>query len=100
MGRRHRELQRKVAKKRGKTEVPVKVGRKKGKLDATTQSKAVEIERSCDSSRIAWALRKLSKSGKSNKVLQVNYRCIPKAQEIKRELRLRGIKIKKLTDTV
>ena len=96
MSRRHRELQRKAAKKRGKIEVPVKVGPRKGKLDATTKTKAVEIERSCDSGRIAWALKKLSKSRKPNKILQVNYRCIPKAQEIKKELGLRGIKIKKL----
>ena len=100
MVRRHTKLQRQAAGKRGKTEAPVKVGRKKGRLDAKTRTKAVEIERSCDPQRIKWALQKLSKSGQPKKILKVNQRCIPLAQEIKRKLRVRGIKITNLTAKV
>lgn len=97
MARRHTKLQKEAAGQRGKIEVPVKVGRRRGRLDAKTRKKAIEIERSCDPQRIKWALQKLSKSGQPNKILKVNNRCIPLAQELKRKLRVRGIKITNLT---
>jgi hypothetical protein len=100
MARRHTRLQKQAAGKRGKTEAPVKVGRRRGRLDANTRKKAVEIERSGDPQRIKWALQKLSKSGQPNKILKVNHRYIPLAQEIKRKLRVRGIKIKNLTSRI
>jgi len=100
MARRHTRLQKQAAGKRGKTEAPVKVGRRRGRLDAKTRKQAVEIERSCDPQRIKWAMHKLSKSGQPNKILMVNHRCIPLAQDIKRKLRVRGIKIKNLTSRI
>ena len=100
MARRHKQLKRQAAGKRGKTEVPVKVGRKKGRYDAERRKKAIEIERGCDPNRIKWALQKLAASNKSQKTLKVNYRCIPRAEEIKRQLRLRKIKITKLTAVI
>jgi len=100
MSRRHEKLKRQAAKKRGKTETPVKVGRKRGRIDVITLKKAIEIERSGNADRIEWALKKLSKSRKPIKILKVNRRYIPKARSIKRKLKLRGIKIVKLTSVV
>ena len=97
MSRRHTQLQRQAAGPRGKTEVPLRVGSKERRLDAETRKKAIEIERSCNPSRIELGLKKLSKSGKPTKILKVNYRCIPLANEIRKQLGLRGIKITNLT---
>jgi threonine synthase len=97
MVRRHTQLQRKAAGPRGKTEVPLKVRGKKTRLDAETSKKAIEIERSSNAERIAWALQKLASSGKPIKILKVRYLCVDKADEIRKQLRLRRIEITNLT---
>jgi len=100
MARRHKQLKKQAAGVRGKTEIPVKVGRKKGRYDAERRKKAIEIERGSDPNRIKWALQKLANSGKPQKILKVNYKYILMAEKIKRQLRLRNIKITKLTAAV
>ena len=54
-----------------KKEVPVKVGRKSGLLDLASPKKAIEIERSGDKHRLAWACKKLVASRKKIKILRV-----------------------------
>ena len=97
MSRRHSELQRMAAGPRGKTEVPMKVGRKNGRLDVETIKKAIEIQRRCNPESIAWALKKLAKSGKPTKILKVPYTCVIQADEIRKRMGLRRIKITNLT---
>jgi len=97
MSPRHSALQRKAAGPRGKTEVPVKVGRRKGRLDAVTQKKAVEIQRTCTDKTVSWCLKKLQKSRKPIKILKVPANCIEQAETIKKKLKLRKIKITNLT---
>lgn len=72
MARQHEVLKRKAAGPRGKTEVPIKVGSRMGRIDAKTRKKAIEVERGGDPKRIKWALKKLSKSRKPQKILKVN----------------------------
>jgi hypothetical protein len=75
MARAHKRLKK---AERGSKEVPVKVHGRKGRLDATTKDRAVEIERS---GRYDWATKKLLKSRKRSKILRVPKSEMPKARE-------------------
>jgi len=97
MSRRHRVLQKRAAGPRGKIEVPVKVKKREGRIDAVTQKKAFEIQRRCSPESIFWCLKKLQNSDKPIKILKVPKRCIEQAKKIKRKNRFRNIKIVNLT---
>lgn len=79
MARRHKTLKR---QEKGKKEVPVTVHKKKGRLDAATKDRAVEIERS---GRYGWAAKKLLKSRKRSKILRVPKNEMSKAENIVQE---------------
>ncbi len=64
----HKRAKAKAAGKRGKTEVPLRGGRR---LDAATKRKATEVERSGTEAALRKAARRLRDSGKSQKILQV-----------------------------
>lgn len=82
----HKKAKRKAAGKKGRTEKPLKRGRR---LDAATQGRATEIERSGDMKRLRLAARRLKESRKKQKVLQVPQKDIDKATEA---MRLEGVK--------
>jgi hypothetical protein len=65
-------------------------------LDAKTQKKSFEIERGFDPKKIGWEMEKLS-SGSPQKMLKVNNKFILLAEKLKKQLGLRGIKIRNLT---
>ncbi|MCD5401665.1 hypothetical protein LR013_03645 [candidate division NPL-UPA2 bacterium] len=73
----HRKIQRKAAGKRGRTEVPIN-----GRIDVLTQKKAVEIEGSGSLQKLEWACKKLLRSRKPHKILQVPDHHIEKAQRV------------------
>ena len=62
----HVRAKRKAAGKSGKTEIPLKGG---GRLDAASERKATEVERSGDLQRLELAAGRLKQSGKPQKVL-------------------------------
>ena len=74
---RHRKIQRKVAGKLGRTEVLVN-----GRIDVLTPKKAIEIERSGNIQRLGWSCKKLLRSRKPHKILQVPDHHIGKAQNV------------------
>ncbi len=71
----------------GKTEVPIKGNRR---LDATTKSKATEIERSGNMQSLSKAARRLQVSHKPQKVLQVPQKDMSKAVEAMQRIKVRG----------
>lgn len=72
----HKRAKSKAAGKSGKTETPISKGRR---VDATTKTRATEIERSGSSSGLEKAARRLKSSGKKQKILQVPQKDMPKA---------------------
>ena len=72
----HKKAKSKAAGKSGKTEVPLKGGRK---LDAQTKKRATEVERSGDKAQLEKAAQRLKDSRKSQKVLQVPQNDMDKA---------------------
>lgn len=72
----HRRAQARAAGDRGKTEVPLKSGRR---LDARTKATATEVERSGNKRNLEQAARRLKQSGAPRKVLQVPQKDMPKA---------------------
>ena len=85
--RAHKEAKSKAAGKSGKTEAPLKGG---GRLDAQTERKATEIERSGDEKKLKQAARRLKNSGKPQKVLQVPQQDMPKATKAMKEVGVKG----------
>ncbi len=83
----HKEAKTKAAGKSGRTEVPVKGGRR---IDAATSYRAVEVERSGALTRLEEAARKLRDSGKSQHVLIVPQKDMKKAQQAMRDVRITG----------
>ena len=64
----HKRAKARAAGKGGQTEVPISGGRR---LDAATDAKATEVERSGDIARLRKAAARLNDSGKRQKVLIV-----------------------------
>lgn len=83
----HKRAKSKAAGKSGKTEVPIKEYQR---LDAQTQKKATEVERSGEPARLKKAAQRLKDSGKPQKVLQVPQKNIPKAVEAMKKARVKG----------
>ena len=74
----HKDAKKKAAGKSGKTEVPLKSGKR---LDAQTKKKATEIEISGDSDRLRKAAKRLKESKKPQKVLKVPEKDMKKASD-------------------
>ena len=83
----HKKAKAKAAGSSGKTEKKQKGGTR---LDAVTSKKAVEVERSGDPKRLEHSAKKLGKSGKSQKVLQVPQHHMPKAEAAMKKARVSG----------
>lgn len=72
----HKRAKAKAAGLKGKTEVPLSRNRR---LDAATEKRATEVERSGSSQGLGKAVRRLRDSGKVQKVLQVPQKDMAKA---------------------
>ena len=83
----HRRAQGKAAGKDGRTEVPLRSGKR---LDARTRKTATEVERSPADDRLRLAARRLGESRASRKVLQVPQQNMPKAAAAMRKEKVRG----------
>lgn len=83
----HRRAQAKAAGKSGRTEAPLKGGRR---LDAATPKKAVEVQRSGDPKLLQKAAQRLKASGKPQKVLQVPQGDMDKAADAMRSVNVKG----------
>ena len=83
----HKRAKRAAAGRGGKTEVPLSRGRR---LDAATQKKATEVERSGSKSGLEKAALRLKDSGKPQKVLQVPQKDMPKAAKAMHKMRTKG----------
>ena len=83
----HKRAKRVAAGHSGKTEVPLSRGRR---LDAATKKKATEVERSGSQSGLEKAARRLKASGKSQKVLQVPQKDMPKAAKAMKKVGTKG----------
>ena len=83
----HKRAKRAAAGPRSKTEVPLSRGRR---LDAATKKKATEVERSGSQSGLEKAVRRLKASGKSQKVLQVPQKDMPKAAKAMKKVGTKG----------
>ena len=82
----HKRAKSRAAGKSGKTETPLKGGRR---LDAQSKNKATEVERSGNKARLEKAAQRLKDSGKPQKVLQVPQKDIPKAADA---MKAKGVK--------
>lgn len=91
----HKEAKGKAASKGGRTEVPIKGGRR---LDAATSYRAVEVERSGSPMSLKEAAQRLNDSGKPQHVLVVPQKDIKKAQEAMRAVGVTGA-VKNLSGT-
>ena len=74
----HRRAKNKAAGRSGRTEVPLKSGKR---LDARTPKRATEVERSGTSAGLARAAQRLKESRASQKVLQVPQKDMAEAAE-------------------
>ena len=83
----HKDAKSKAAGKSGRTEAPLKGG---GRLDAQTDKRATEIERSDSKARLEQAARRLKDSGKSQKILQVPQQNMSKAAEAMKKVGVKG----------
>ena len=82
----HKRAKSRAAGKSGKTETPLKGGRR---LDAQSKNKATEVERSGNKARLEKAAQRLKDSGKPQKVLQVPQKDTDKAAEA---MKAKGVK--------
>jgi hypothetical protein len=92
--KRHRELKRKAAGPKGRTEVPIRGYI----LDAVTRRKATEVQLGCSIQALTRAARRLKVSGRPQKVLQVPQPCMAKAREAMRHVGVSGM-VKNLSGT-
>ena len=83
----HKNAKSKAAGKSGRTEAPLKSG---GRLDAATERRATEVERSPNQARLEQAAQRLQDSGKSQKVLQVPQQNMSKAAAAMKEKDVTG----------
>ena len=83
----HKRAQSKAAGKKGRTEVPIRGGRK---LDAKRGNTATEVERSGSAARLKQAASRLKDSGCNRRVLQVPQKDMSAAAEAMREVGVKG----------
>ena len=83
----HKRAKANAAGQAGKTEVPLKRGRR---LDATRNKTATEIERSGSSAALEKAAERLKASRKKQKVLQVPQKDMTKAARAMRDVGVGG----------
>ena len=83
----HERAKNKAAGKSGETEVEISGGRR---VDAMTQKRAIEIERSGTAEGLRKAARRLRDSGAPQKVLQVPQKDMPEAAEAMKEAGVGG----------
>jgi len=83
----HKEAKAKAAGPSGKTEVPIKGGRR---LDAATGGLAIEVETSGSPQRLRLAAQRLKASGRKQHVLVVPQRDMPKARETMKNVGVSG----------
>ena len=83
----HRRAKAKAAGKSGQTEVPLPGGRR---LDAATQGRATEVERSGSRAGLRKAAQRLRASRKSQKVLQVPQKDMSDAADAMRNAGIAG----------
>ena len=83
----HKRAKNKAAGKTGEQELKLNDGRR---LDAATSKRATEIERSGSSEGLTKAAKRLKDSGKSQKVLQVPQKDMPKAVEAMQKVGVGG----------
>lgn len=83
----HKRAQQRAAGKSGKTEVPLRGGRR---LDARTAKTATEVERSGDKGRLEKAAARLKASGAPQMALQVPQKDMDKAAQAMRDKGVRG----------
>jgi hypothetical protein len=83
----HKRAKAEAAGEKGKTEVPIKGNRR---LDATTKSKATEIERGGNMQSLSKAARRLKVSHKPQKVLQVPQKDMTKAAKAMQKVGVKG----------
>lgn len=93
--RAHKEAKRREAGKSGKVEVPLRSGKR---LDAVTQRRAIEVERSGSPTRLTHAAQKLKASGGRQHVLVVPQQHMAKAREAMRKAGVAGT-VKNLAGT-
>lgn len=79
----HKRAKAKAAGREGKTEVPLKRGRR---LDAARKKTATEVERSGSDAALKRAAQRLKASRKKQKVLQVPQKDMPKAAKAMRDV--------------
>jgi len=91
----HKRAKRKAAGKSGQTEQPLSRGRR---VDAATPHKATEVERSGTTAGLEKAAQRLRDSGKSQKVLQVPQKDMPKAVDAMQKVGVGGT-VKNMGDT-
>jgi hypothetical protein len=92
----HQQAKSKAARKQDETEVPISGNRR---LDATTQNKAVEVERSGSNEKLQEAASRLKASGKPQKILQVPQKDMEKAVEAMKSVGIGGT-VKNMGGTV
>ena len=83
----HRRAKKKAAGKSGRTEVPLRSGKR---LDARTANRATEVERSGSLGGLTKAARRLKESGAAQKVLQVPQKDMAKAAEAMKAANVSG----------
>lgn len=91
----HKRAKKKAAGKKGKTEIPLRGG---SRLDAASPGRATEVERSGDMSALRKAARRLKKSGKRQKILQVPDKDMDRGSEAMREEGVSGT-VKNMSST-
>ena len=83
----HKRAKSQAAGKKGKTEVRLSGNRR---LDAASNKRATEIERSGNSEGLLKAAKRLQSSGKPQKVLQVPQKDMPKAAKAMQKAGVNG----------
>ena len=83
----HKRAKAKAAGPKGKTEVPLSRNRR---LDAATEKRATEVERSGSAQGLETAARRLRDSGKVQKVLQVPQKDMGQAADAMRKVGVSG----------
>lgn len=83
----HKRAQSKAAGKSGKTEVPISRHRR---VDAKTEARATEVERSGDPKLLREAAQRLRDAGTAQRVLQVPQKDMAEAAEAMKAAKVKG----------
>lgn len=83
----HKKAKSQAAGKKGQTEVPLPGKRR---LDAATDKRATEVERSGNSEGLLKAAKRLKSSRKPQKVLQVPQKDMPQAAKAMKKAKVNG----------